>query len=409
MADSSGMRTVVVIATLDTKAEEVAYIRCLINKRGCNAVVIDPGILGEAAMKPDVSREEVARRAGRSLAEIRQLPRREAVEAMALGVKGILSDMYKAGALDAAIGIGGATNCAIISPGLAELPIGVPKVIASPVASGDTRMYVGTSDMVLVHSVIDIMGINRVSKRIFMTAVGAAVGALEIAQGDSGVDSRKAVAITAFGVTTPAAMACKDMLSALGYDVLVFSASGIGGMAMERLISEGFIDGVVDLTTTELADELVGGALSAGPDRLEAAGRRGIPQVVVPGALDMVNFGARSTVPPRFADRLFYEHTKAVTLMRTTADENRQLGAIVAGKLNRSTGPVRVVMPRKGVSAYDCAGKAFWDPEADAAFVDGIRDELAAHVRLSEYQMHINDPEFAQAVVREFLEVSRWK
>lgn len=402
-------RIVAVIGTLDTKAEEVAYIQWLVNRQDCEAVVIDPGILGEPGMKADVTREQIAGRAGTSMDEVRRLPRREAVETMAAGLKGILQDMYEAGRLHAAIGIGGATNCAIISPGLGALPIGVPKVLASPVASGDTRIYVGTSDMILVHSVTDIMGLNRVSRRIFQAAVGAAIGPLGISQADAEDYTKKAVAITAFGVTTPAAMRCRELLKTLGHDVLVFSASGIGGMAMERLIAEGLIDGVIDLTTTELADELVGGVLSAGPHRLEAAGNRGIPQVVVPGAMDMVNFGPRPSVPSRFEGRLFYQHTPAVTLMRTTVEENKRLGAMMAEKLNRATGPVRVVIPRKGFSAYDSPGKPFFDPEADAAFVEGLKGTLSSKVAVIECDLHINDPAFAQRLVEEFVTVSCWE
>lgn len=402
-------RRVAVIGTLDTKGEEVAYIRQLLDRVGYDAVVIDVGILGEPWVKADVTREQVAARVGTSIEEVRRLSRREAVETMASGLKSTVQDMYDAGCLHAAIGIGGATGCAIISPALATLPIGVPKVLASPVASGDTRIYVGTSDMILVHSVTDIAGLNRVSRRIFQAAVGAAVGALEASQADAEDNIvKRTVAITMFGVTTPAAIACKELLEGRGYEVLLFSASGIGGMAMERLITEGLIDGVIDLTTTELADELVGGVLSAGPHRLEAAGKRGIPQVVVPGAMDMVNFGPRSSVPSRFEGRLFYEHTPAVTLMRTSIEENKRLGGIMAEKLNRAAGPVRVVIPRKGFSAYDSPEKPFFDPQADTAFVEGLKGGLSSKVAVVECDLHINDPAFAQRLVEEFVAISGW-
>ncbi|NLS45292.1 MAG: UPF0261 family protein [Firmicutes bacterium] len=407
MCEKTQNKAVAVIATLDTKTEEVIYIRDLIKRQGYNAIVIDVGILGKPGVQPDFTREQIADMAGMSIEKVQSLSRIDAIAAMAAGLKGLLVDLYKSGKFSAAIGIGGATNCAIISPGLISLPLGVPKVLASPIASGETRMYVETSDMILIHSVIDIMGVNRVSRSIFNTAVGAAIGPLELdICAAENLDS-KVVAITAFGVTTPATMMCEKLLKGYGYDVLVFSASGIGGMAMERLIREGLIDGVLDLTITELADELVGGVLSAGPDRMEAAGARGIPQVIVPGALDMVNFGPKSSIPSRFKDRLFYEHTPSVTLMRTNVEENRKLGAVVCEKLCRSKGPVRVIIPKRGFSKYDQEGGEFFDKAADNAFLEGLNNGIDCKIPIIECDAHINDEVFAVRAVKEFLEIAK--
>jgi uncharacterized protein (UPF0261 family) len=281
------------------------------------------------------------------------------------------------------------------------LPVGMPKVMVSTVASGQVNSYVGEKDITMMYTVVDIAGLNRISRRILTNAAGAVCGMAE--QPEPVSDERPIITATMFGVTTPCVQRLRQRLEAEGYEVLIFHATGSGGRAMEGLISGGFIAGVADVTTTEWCDELVGGVLSAGPDRLDAAGKAGVPQVVSVGALDMVNFGPRESVPDYFRDRRFHVHNPNVTLMRTTAAESRQLGEIIAGKLNAARGPVTLVLPLRGVSALDAPGQPFHDPVADAALFDALRQNVAPNVSLVELDHHINDPEFADALADHLL------
>ena len=283
------------------------------------------------------------------------------------------------------------------------LPIGVPKLMVTTVAAGDTRPYVGTTDITMMYSVVDISGLNRLSRRILPTRPGPSSGwCRRVRREPEGGAERPLVAATMFGVTTPCVTAAREALEALGYEVLVFHATGVGGRSMESLIRDGFITGVLDITTTELADEVAGGALSAGPDRLEAAGEAGIPQVVSLGALDMANFGPLESVPARFEGRLLYRHNAAVTLMRTTTQENAEIGRLIAEKLNRARGPVTLVVPLRGISAMDAEGGAFYDPDADSALFAALREGLEPRVDLLEVDAHINDPIFATTLVDAF-------
>ncbi|WP_446678565.1 Tm-1-like ATP-binding domain-containing protein [Actinoallomurus acaciae] len=279
-----------------------------------------------------------------------------------------------------------------------EMPLGVPKLLVSTMASGDVSPYVGAKDVTLMYSVVDIAGVNRVSRRILGNAA-AAVAGMATAPVAGGTDDRPLVAASMFGVTTPAVETARARLEELGYEVLVFHATGAGGRALEGLAGSGMLAGVLDLTTTELADDLVGGVLSAGADRLTAAGAHGVPQAVAPGALDMVNFGPRDTVPDRFEGRDLYVHNPAVTLMRTTTEEMAELGRRVAGKLRAARGPVALYLPRRGVSALDADGAAFRRPEADAAcFAELAAGVAGSSVEVVDLDLHINDPEFARAM-----------
>jgi uncharacterized protein (UPF0261 family) len=294
-----------------------------------------------------------------------------------------------------------------------ELAIGVPKLMVSTMASGETRPYVGTSDICMMYSVVDFTGLNRLTKVILRNAAsailgmigGGAVGGMKDEAEDE--PRRPLLAATMFGVTTPCVNQVKQALDQAGFELLVFHATGSGGQAMERIIRDGFIEGVLDITTTELADELVGGVLSAGPTRMEAAGRIGIPQVISVGALDMVNFGPRDTVPSQFSGRNLYQHNATVTLMRTTLEESTQLGRIVAEKANAAKGPVTIVLPLKGISAIDAPGRPFDDPAADHALFEALRHHSRDPVRIVEVDAHINDPEFAAQLVGEFIKMSR--
>jgi uncharacterized protein (UPF0261 family) len=286
-----------------------------------------------------------------------------------------------------------------------ELPTGVPKLLVSTLASGNTRPYVGQSDIAMLYPVADFSGLNRLTRIILANAANGIAGMCGLPLLAAEAQPRPVLAATMFGVTTPCVDQVRALLEQRGFELLIFHATGAGGQAMEQLIRDGVISGVLDITTTELADELVGGVLSAGPHRLEAAGRLGIPQVISTGALDMVNFGALDTVPEKFRARNLYQHNPAVTLMRTTREENAQLGEILATKANAAAGPVTIVLPLGGVSAIDAAGEPFHDPDADAALVDAIRCNLDAKVKLVEVDAHINDPEFAARLAAEFFEI----
>ena len=395
------------LGTLDTKGQEYAFVQELLQDRGFEVLLIDAGVLGEPRITPDITREAVAAAAGHDIAALAATgDRGAAVTAMAAGAAEIVGNLYNDGQLDAIMGLGGSGGSAVIAAAMRALPIGVPKLLVSTVAAGDTRPYVDTADIMLLPSVVDISGINPISDRILRNAAAAIAGmAAEFAFYEPEEPDRLLVAATMFGVTTPCVTHLRELLDEWGYEVLVFHATGTGGRAMERLLNDGYLTGVIDVTTTELADELVGGVLSAGPQRLEAASALGLPQVVSLGALDMVNFGPRETVPERFADRQFYVHNPTVTLMRTTPQENAELGAIIARKLNAATGPLALFIPLGGVSAIAGEGQVFHDPAADAALLGALREHLSPEVEVHELEMHINDPDFAEAMAERFDEL----
>lgn len=408
---------VILVGTLDTKGDELAFVRGQMRVAGLATLVIDAGSIGTPAFTPDIDRDRVFFRAGVDLDVIRsQGDRGEAIAAAAAGVASIVVDLHAQGQVDGILAIGGSAGTTIGTAAMRALPVGIPKVMVSTLASGQTRPFVGGSDICLMHSVVDIAGLNRLTRTVLANASHAMVGMVQGRGGgrrgravrnrvgvavldEVGPDvSRPVIAATMFGVTTPCVDRARRLLESLGFEVWVFHATGVGGLAMEGLIRDGQIQGVLDLTTTELADERVGGVLSAGPDRLEAAGRAGVPQVVSLGALDMVNFGPIATVPERFRDRKLHVHNANVTLMRTTPEENAELGGWIASKLRGSTGPTAVIVPRGGVSAIDAPGQPFWDPEADAALFRTLEQGLAddPHVRLIQRPENINDPAFAE-------------
>jgi uncharacterized protein (UPF0261 family) len=391
------MKTVLLIGTLDTKGTEYKFVRDLIEARGVRSLVMDLGTIGEPPFTADISADEVARRGGSSLAKIRERnDRSEAVTIMLTGARALTRELHDAGRFDGVLGLGGGGGSAMISAAMRELPVGVPKMLVSTMASGHTAPYVDVKDLTLMYSVVDIAGLNPLSRRILANAAGAIVGM--VTQEHPVARDRPLIAATMFGVTTPCVTAARERLEMAGYDVLVFHATGSGGRAMEGLIDDGWFAGVLDVTTTEWADEVVGGVLTAGPDRLSAAGRKGIPQIVSVGALDMVNFGAPDTIPPKFKDRLLYRHNPSVTLMRTTPEECRQIGQKIAQQLNPATGPLAVLLPLKGVSMIDRDGQPFHDPEADAALFSSLRGALKDSIPVLELDAHVNDVEFAQAL-----------
>jgi uncharacterized protein (UPF0261 family) len=392
------MATVVLLGTLDTKGEEYDFLRRRVREEGVNVLLVDTGVLGAPLAEPDISRQEVAEAAGANAHELAESgDRGAAVEAMARGAAEIVKELYSQGRLDAVLALGGSGGTAIATQAMRELPVGVPKLVVSTMASGDTRPYVGAVDITLMYSVVDIAGLNPISERILGNAAAAAAGMAK-SQGPQAEAEKPLVGATMFGVTTPSVTEARKRLEDLGYEVLVFHATGAGGQAMEALMRSGFITASLDITTTELADELVGGVLSAGPERLEAAGELGIPQVVSLGALDMVNFGPFETVPAEFRDRLLYKHNPTVTLMRTTPEECATLGRVIAEKLNQARGPLTVFVPLKGVSLIATEGQVFYDPAADEALFGALRERLDPDVDLRELDLDINDPEFALAM-----------
>jgi uncharacterized protein (UPF0261 family) len=398
--------SVLLIGTLDTKGVEFQFVRDLLNEAGVGTFVIDAGVMRPPHFAPDLPRERVFAAAGTSLQAVQRAgDRGQAIEAAARGAAAY-AQLY-ARDTTGILGLGGSAGTTIGTAVMRSFPFGVPKLMVSTLASGQVRPYVGVRDIIMMNSVVDISGLNRISCTVLTNAANAMVGMVKgparrlatvgIAEG------KPLVTATMFGVTTPCVEAARRAVEEAGYEVLVFHATGSGGQTMESFIADGLIAGVLDLTTTELADELVGGVLTAGRDRLTAAGLRGVPQVISLGALDMVNFGPPETVPEKFKGRRFYQHNPTVTLMRTTPEENDQLGKEIAHKASAAKGPTAVLVPLKGVSAIDAEGKPFWWPEADKALFDSLRLWMSPQVKMIELDMHINDPQFADHAAQTLL------
>jgi len=397
-------KTVAIVGTLDTKGADFQFLRDEIVRRGCGVQVIDVGVVGEPAFEPDVPRTEVAAAAGVDLGALQEAgDRGEAVAAMARGIPLVVRRLFDEGRIHGVISMGGGAGTLLGSSAMRALPVGVPKVLVSTVASGDVAAYVGMSDIAMIHSVVDVAGVNSISRKVYGNAAGAIAGM--VAHETAAGEDKPIIAASMFGNTTRAVNQAKAQLEAQGYEVLVFHATGAGGRTMEALIDDGHVTAVLDMTTTEWADELCGGVLSAGPHRLEAAARAGIPQVVVPGCIDMCNFWAPDTVPEKYRDRTFYKWNPNVTLMRTTPEENARLGEIFAEKLNAATGPVAVYVPVKGFSEVDLEGKPFHLPEANEAFVGALRANLKPGIDIVEMDVDINDPQFSSATVAALLEM----
>jgi len=398
-------KTVAILGTLDTKGEEFAFLRSCIERVGLATLVIDCGILDAPAFAPDLSHEEVATAGGHEFADLLAArDRGRSVAAMAAGAAAVVRQLFKEGRVHGLISLGGSAGTTIGTAAMRSLPAGFPKVMVSTLASGDTRPYVGTKDIAMLYPIVDISGLNRLSRRILGNAAAAIAGMVDQEEAEGGQD-KPLIAATMFGVTTPCVTMARRILEQRGFEVLVFHATGAGGEAMESLIADGYLAGVLDITTTELADELAGGVMSAGPHRMEAAGAKGVPQVVCPGAIDMVNFGPLDSVPEKYRKRRLYVHNPNVTLMRTTPAECAELGRITAEKLNRAQGPVVFLMPLRGVSAIDAAGLPFWWPEADASYLDALKAGLNPQVRLLELDAHINDEGFARRAADSLLQL----
>ena len=397
------MATIAVLGTLDTKGEEHGYVASLIRARGHQTLLIDVGALDAPRVEPDIPRTESATAAGADLdAIVARRDRGEAVAAMTRGAPVVVSRLQQQGRIDAIISLGGGGGTAICTAAMRALPIGFPKLMVSTLASGNTAPYVGVKDIVMMPSVVDVAGLNRLSRRLLAQAAGAICGMVE-AQVPPDAADKPVIVASQFGNTTPCVTAARKRLEDAGYEVMIFAATGNGGRTMESLIEAGVASGVFDITTTEWADELVGGVLTAGPTRCDAAARHGVPAILTPGCLDMVNFGEPASVPSKFKDRRFYHHNAQVTLMRTNPEECAELGRILAAKCNASTGPVSVLIPLRGISVISAPGQPFHWPEADAALFGEWKRNLRPGIPVIEYDGNINDPEFARLCVAELL------
>lgn len=397
-------RFVAVIATLDTKGQEAQYVRDRLAQQGLRTRLVDVGSKGPPSVAPDVARKEIFAAARLPEAQI-PTDRGHAVAAAARGAAAWAAKIHAAAQLSGIIGLGGSAGTAIATAAMRSLPIGIPKLMVSTLASGQVRHYVGDKDILMLNSIVDLSGLNRITRQVLAAGADAMAGMIKgraLHDVDGVPPDRPLIAATMFGVTTPCVECAKTELERAGFEVIVFHATGAGGQAMESLIREGLFAGVLDLTTTELADELVGGVLSAGPRRLTAASECGVPQLVSVGATDMVNFHAPHSVPAQFSGRMFYRHNPHVTLMRTTAAEAARIGQDMAKKLIAARGPVRVLIPKRGVSAIDQAGQPFDDPHARAALVVAMR-AAAPQLDVVELDQHINDPAFALAAAQQLV------
>lgn len=398
------MATIAVLGTLDTKGTEHAFVAERIRELGHQPLQIDVGTGGPPQVTPDISRDAIASAGGVDLpALMARGDRGECVTAMAGAAAKAVEQLYREGRFQGIITLGGSGGTAIGSAAMRALPVGFPKLIVSTLASGNTAHYVGTKDIVMMPSIVDVSGLNQISRTIFSRAAGAICGM--VSADVSTQETRPVIVASMFGNTTRCINAAIPVLEAAGYEVLVFHATGAGGRTMESLIESGMVAGVLDVTTTELADELVGGVLTAGPDRLNAAARAEVPTIITPGCLDMVNFGERHSVPSKFEGRNFYIHNPQITLMRTTPDECRQLGKLLAEKIRAYHSPVTVLLPRGGISVISAPGGPFYDPEADAALFDALTKDLPPDVPVISMDCDINAPEFAVACANTLLDL----
>jgi uncharacterized protein (UPF0261 family) len=388
-------KTVVLVGALDTKGADFAFVRERIQATGLQVLTVDFGVLGEPAFKPDIGRAEVATFGGGDLGRLRSGPHKdEAMATMAAGLTIVVRRLYEEGRLAGILGMGGSGGTSIATAAMRALPVGIPKLMVSTVAAGDVSPYAGTKDITFMPSVLDVAGLNRISRQIYVNAAGAIAGMVAAARPMESMGG-PLIAATMFGNTTAAVDRARSRLEAAGFEVLVFHATGVGGRTLEHLVRDGQVQAVLDLTTTELADEVCGGVMSAGPNRGRAAPDAGLPVVFAPGCVDMANFGAPVSVPGRYAGRRLYQWNPNVTLLRTNPDENTRIGEMLAAAANGAKGPVAVVWPRSGFSMLDSPGGAFWDPQADEACHAAVRAQLRPEIPLVEVDANINDPGFA--------------
>ena len=400
-------KTIAIVGSLDTKGQEFTFIKELIENEGLDTLVVDFGVLEEPTLEPDINRNEVVAAAGGDLTYLSSGEHKdEAMQTMANGLAIVVSRLHSEGKLDGIIGMGGTGGTSIATAGMRVLPVGVPKVMVSTIGGGDVSSYAGTKDITFIPSIVDVAGINSISRMVYANAAGAIAGMVKM---KAPPPSKEKPLITAsmFGNTTTCVDRARNMLENKGYEVLVFHATGTGGRTMETLISDGYFIGSMDITTTELADEVCGGVFSAGPERCMAASRAGIPAVVVPGCVDMANFWGIDTVPEEYKHRNLYEWNPDVTLLRTNVEENTRIGEMLAAAANSATAEVAIVLPLKGVSMLDSEGGEFWDPEADEACFNAITQNLKPGIPLIQMDKNINDTEFADTVAETLLNMMK--
>ena len=398
-------KTVVIVGALDTKGQEFAFVKDLIEKQGLATLVVDFGVLGEPAFAPDIPREQVSQAGGGDLAYLRSGDHKdEAMKVMASGLAEVVRGLYEDKKLDGILGMGGSGGTSIATTAMRTLPVGVPKVMVSTMGGGDVSAYTGTRDITFMPSIVDVAGINSISRAIYTNAAGAIAGMVKM-EAPQAADEKALITASMFGNTTKSVDHARGILEENGYEVLVFHATGTGGKTMESLISDGYIKGSLDITTTELADEVCGGVFSAGPERCMAASRAGIPAVIVPGCVDMANFGGLDTVPEKFKGRNLYEWNPNVTLLRTNIVENKRMGEMIAAAANAASAPVVILIPLKGVSMLDSPGGRFWDPQADQACFEAIKANLKSGIPVIEMDNNINDPEFSGKVAVTLLDL----
>ncbi|MBV9490010.1 MAG: Tm-1-like ATP-binding domain-containing protein [Verrucomicrobia bacterium] len=396
---------IVIIGTLDTKGADFGFVRDLMREAGVETLTIDVGTIGEPAFTPEVTRAEVAAAAGVDLADFRSGEHKDrAMQAMTNGVVEVVRRLQREGQVAGVFSMGGSGGTAIATAAMRALPVGLPKVMVSTVGGGDVSAYVGGKDIIFFPSIVDVAGLNRISKLIYANAAHAMIGMARVRPPSAGED-KPLLAASMFGSTTPCVTAVKEAIEQHGFEVLVFHATGTGGRTMEALIEQGLIAGLLDITTTELADNVCGGVMDAGPERCLAAPRAGLPTVLVPGCVDMVNFWSVASVPGTYQQRQLYRWNPNVTLMRTNVEENREIGRRIAAAANAATGPVAILIPKRGVSLLDREGGDFWKPEADQACFDAIRTGVRSGIPVLQLDHHINDPPFTAAVASQMLQL----
>lgn len=398
-------KTVVIVGALDTKGQEFAFVKALIEAQGLNTLTVDFGVMGTPAYEAQITRSEVAQAGGEALDALSSGQQKDkAMQTMARGLAAVVRRLYDEGKLDGIIGMGGTGGTSIATTAMRTLPIGVPKVMLSTVAGGDVSAYAGTKDIVFIPSIVDVAGINSISRAMYTLAAGAIIGMVNIEQPPA-TEQKPLIAASMFGNTTTAVDNARGIMEGAGYEVLVFHATGTGGKTMESLIADGYIGASLDITTTELADYVCDGVFNAGGDRCLAASRAGIPAVLVPGCVDMANFNSVASMPEKYQSRNLYQWNPNVTLLRTNVEENTKIGELIAAAANASTAPVEILLPLKGVSMLDSEGNQFWDPEADQACYDAIKRNVRPGIVVQELNYNINDPEFSSAVANTLLKL----
>lgn len=405
-------KTILVIGAFDTKGEEYKYVIDTIKARGHQVLSVNTGVLGSTDLFPvDVEADRVAGNGNGDLEQLRQnKDRGEAMKVMCAGAAATVKQLHAENTFDGIFGMGGTGGSTVVCAAMRELPFGFPKLCVSTTAGGDVSAYVGTRDITMMPSIVDVAGLNRISKMVFSRAAGAICGMADTAVEENSADEKPIIAASMFGNTTECVDDCREQLTAKGYEVLVFHCTGTGGRTMEALVEEGLVDKVLDITTTEWADTICGGVFDAGDTRLDAAGKAGVPHLIVPGCIDMANFGGPETIPDKYKGRLFYEWNPSVTLMRTNKDENYTMGQIFAEKANAAKSPVAFLIPTAGLSILDSKDddgnpQLFWDPKADQAFLEGLKSRLNPDIPVEEMSVKINDQAFARRAVEKLLEL----